>query len=103
MDQFNQGKNTCSCEACNQHFTTTVELKHHKLVHNKGRKHVCETCHSSFSTARLLVCHTKTQVCMHGHSNDDDSSTQEMCCICSQCGKSFSESSFLEKHVSNFH
>ncbi|CAL1527456.1 unnamed protein product [Lymnaea stagnalis] len=77
-----------SCEICGRCFKELTVLKAHSVVHSDERKFVCETenCPYGFKTKGGLVRH------MRRH-------TGERPFACEKCGRAFSESGALSRHM----
>ncbi|XP_059174449.1 transcription factor E4F1-like isoform X2 [Physella acuta] len=77
-----------SCEVCGQSFKELTVLKVHALVHSDERKFVCsfENCPYAFKTKGGLVRHTRRH-------------TGERPFACERCGRSFTESGALTRHL----
>ncbi|RUS77071.1 hypothetical protein EGW08_015154 [Elysia chlorotica] len=77
-----------SCELCGRSFKELTVLKAHALVHSEDRQFICavENCPYAFKTKGGLVRH------MRRHTGDRPFN-------CDKCGRSFTESGSLTRHL----
>ncbi|XP_071855823.1 uncharacterized protein [Bombus fervidus] len=129
--EVNAGKlsdsNQYSCALCNLEFTTRAELMEHRNLHLKVKIYSCVICRSMFSSAGALEIHMKD----HGIEDPNERNANISCVeygavqedsqdsnsvnvsaisdpsdkknVCDMCGKIFSNSANLKRHIRNIH
>ncbi|XP_017788464.1 PREDICTED: zinc finger protein 845-like [Habropoda laboriosa] len=116
-----------SCALCNLEFATRTELMEHRNLHLKVKIYSCVICRSMFSSAGALEIHMKDHgiedpnernaniSCVeYGTVEDDSQDSNSMNASassdpgskkneCDLCGKMFSNSANLKRHIRNIH
>ncbi|XP_076755032.1 uncharacterized protein LOC143425867 [Xylocopa sonorina] len=116
-----------SCALCNLEFATRAELTEHRNLHLKVKIYSCVICRSMFSSAGALEVHMKDHgiedanernaniSCVEYRTVEDeslDSSSVNASVIsdpgstkneCDMCGKIFSNTANLKRHIRNIH
>uniref|UniRef100_A0A8B9Q4B7 Zinc finger protein 236 n=1 Tax=Apteryx owenii TaxID=8824 RepID=A0A8B9Q4B7_APTOW len=82
------------CYECNQTFSSATMLMHHsKVVHGKERIHICHVCNKAFKRATHLKEHMQTH-----QAGPSLSSQKPRVFKCDTCEKAFAKPSQLERH-----
>ncbi|KAF3423802.1 hypothetical protein E2986_05391 [Frieseomelitta varia] len=119
--------NQYSCALCNLEFTTRAELTEHRNLHLKVKIYSCVICRSMFSSAGALEIHMKDHGIEDPNERNANSSCLEYGTVeeeskdsnsmnvsatsdpgdkkneCNTCGKIFSNSANLKRHIRNLH
>lgn len=78
----------CKCHICNRLFSEESVLKQHMRTHSGEKPYHCSFCDKSFSSHSALTVHKRV------HTGE-----KPLVCKVPGCGKRFSESSNLAKHM----
>merc|ERR1711962_220090 len=111
VDDLAPALHLCTYPGCSKTFSKPSRLRDHERVHSGVRPYVCSVqgCEKSYSRAQHLKRHTSSA--HHDLHSDDDSDTERkklnvassQSVVCDTCGKAFSNSDNMAKHVKQVH